>query len=107
MAAMLLEKTKPELWIEIFREHFERYFRFRDMVMEDRFFVTKKGIFGYAPAEVVKQGQVVAILGGAWVPYLLEKRESDYKLISHAYVEGIMNIEGVPAQWKVDRIEIR
>jgi hypothetical protein len=77
------------------------------MVVEDRFFVTKKGIFGCAPAEAVKQGQVVAILGGAYVPYLLRKSESNYELISHAYVEGIMSIESLHDDWKVDRIEIR
>lgn len=54
------------------------------MVIEDCFFVTKKGIFGCVPAETVKQDQVVAILGGAYVPYLLEKREGHYELISHA-----------------------
>ena len=56
----------------------------RDMVIEGCFFVTKKGIFGCVPAETVKQDQVVAILGGAYVPYLLEKREGHYELISHA-----------------------
>lgn len=108
MAAVCLslEKTILEL-IPIFRDHFEMYDRFRDMVMEDRFFVTKKGIFGCVPAETVKQGQVVAILGGAYVPYLLEKREGYYKLISYAYVEGIMSIKSLLAGWKVDRIGIR
>jgi len=108
MAAVCLssEKANPELFT-ILSEHFERYNRFRHMVMEDRFFVTKKGIFGCAPAEAVKQGQVIAILGGAYVPYLLGKSGSHYELISHVYVEGIMSMESLPAGWKVDRIEIR
>lgn len=108
MAAVCLSsrKAKPELFT-ILREHFERYSRFRHMVMEDRFFVTKRGIFGCGPAEAVKQGQVIAILGGAYVPYLLRKIESHYELITHVYVEGIMSMESLPAGWKVDRIEIR
>jgi len=105
-AAVLLERTNPELWIRIFWGHFERFLKFRDTVIEDRFFVTKKGIFGCAPAETVKKGQVVTVLGGAWVPYLLEKKGDYYRLVSHAYVEGIMDIREVPAQWKVGRIEI-
>jgi hypothetical protein len=56
-ACLLFEKTKLELWTEIFNEHLERYDRFRHMSMEDRFFVTKRGIFGRAPAEAVKQSQ--------------------------------------------------
>jgi hypothetical protein len=68
--------------------------------------VTKKGFFGSAPAEAVKKGQVVTVLGGPSVPYLLEKNGDCYKLVSHAYIEGIMDIREVPAQWKVGRIEI-
>lgn len=106
-ACLLSEKTKSDLLTEIFSEHFERYDRFRHMLMEDCLFVTKKGIFGRAPAEAVKQGQIVAILGGAYVPFLLKKSESHYELISHAYLEGIMSIESLPANWKVNRIEIK
>ena len=106
-ACLLLDKTELEILKEIFNAHFKRYDEFGYMLIEDRFFVTKKGIFGRAPAEAVNQGQVVVILGGAYVPYLLEKRESHYKLISHAYLEGMMNVESCPAGWKVDRIEIR
>jgi hypothetical protein len=52
------------------------------------------------------QSQVVAILEGAYVPYLLGKCESHYELISHVYVEGIMSMESLPASWKVDRIRL-
>jgi len=93
-AAVLLERTNPELWIRIFWGHFERFLKFRDMVIEDRFFVTKKGIFGCALAEAVKKGQVVTVLGGAWVPYLLEKKEDFYRLVSHGYQRGACLVEG-------------
>lgn len=75
--------------------------------IRDSFFVTNKGYFGRAPAETVKRGQVVAVLGGAYVPYLLQKQNDHYQLISHAYVEGIMTLSGSPVTWKVERIEIR
>ncbi|PMD23464.1 hypothetical protein NA56DRAFT_72012 [Hyaloscypha hepaticicola] len=105
MAAIILYYEK-EL-IPIFIEHFRTYDEFTGMVMEDRFFVTKKGFFGCAPAEAVKQGQIVAIIGGAYVPYVLEKCEGYYKLVAHAYVEGIIRMKSLPAGWKLDRIEIR
>lgn len=75
--------------------------------VEDCFFVTKNGYFGRAPAEVVKQGQFIAILSGAYVPYLLEKRKDEYQLVSHAYVEGIMTMKVLPAGWKIERIMIK
>ena len=106
IAAAVILSHEKEL-IPIITEHLKTYDEFRGMVMEDHFFVTKKGIFGSAPAEAMKQGQIVAILGGAYVPYLLEKCEGYYKLITHAYVEGIMNMKSLPAGWKVDKIEIR
>jgi hypothetical protein len=72
-AYLLLDKTGLELLQEIFNTRFERFDEFGHMLIEDHFFVTKKGIFGRAPAEAVKQGQVVTILGGAYVPSLLKK----------------------------------
>jgi hypothetical protein len=93
---MLAFCDDKELWTEIFEGQFGRYDKFRRMLMEGRFFVTK-GIFGCALTKAVKQNQVVNILGGAYVPYLLEKCESYYKPISHVYVEETMNVGSLPA----------
>lgn len=75
--------------------------------IEDCFFVTSNGYFGRAPAEAVKQGQFVAVLGGAYVPYLLNKLQDHYQLVSHTYMEGIMTLKDIPAGWRVERIVIR
>lgn len=57
----------------------------------------------------MRPAQVVAVLGGAYVPYLLERQEHHYQLVSHAYVEGIMSMKSLPATWdgKAQRVEIR
>ena len=107
IAAAILHSagTNTKIFTETYKRHFERCDTFGNT--GDCFFVTKNGFFGRAPAEAVKHGQVVAVLRGAYVPYLLEKRENHYQLISHAYVDGIMCIEKMPAAWKVQKIEIR
>jgi hypothetical protein len=71
------------------------------------FFVTKSGLFGMAPEEVVSPGQVVATLGGGYVPCLLEIEGHHYRLASHAYVQGLMSLDNLPSSWEVQRIEIR
>ncbi len=65
--------------------------------IDDCFFVTKRGFFGRAPANSTKVGLSVAILGGAWTPYLLEHHRDHFKLISHTYVEGIMSMRRLGA----------
>lgn len=66
--------------------------------------MTRKGFFGRAPAELVESGQVVAILGGAYVPYLLKRQNGHYRLMSLAYLEGIMTMSSLPRAWHVERI---
>ncbi|CAH0046052.1 unnamed protein product [Clonostachys solani] len=107
MAAVLLitQGRDTKLFNVVFSKQFQRNDSFQGI--EDSFFVTKKGFFGRAPAETVKRGQLVAILGGAYVPYLLERQNGHYRLMSHVYLEGIMTINSLPRAWKVERIEIR
>lgn len=94
---------------KLFCSHFEclySHFECLDSVnhIEDCFFVTKSGYFGRAPAEVVRPGQFVAIIGGAYVPCLLAKRKDHYQLVSHAYIQGIMTMETLPTGLKTERI---
>jgi hypothetical protein len=93
------------LFKHVFSKHFRRNNAFEGI--EDSFFVTRKGFFGRAPAETVKRGQHVAILGGAYVPYLLERQNGHYRLMSHVYLEGIMSMSSLPRTWQVERIEIK
>ena len=56
-------------------------------------FVTEEGYFGHSHLGEVRKGHVVAIIGGEYVPYILEKH---YALASHAYVEGLMGLIELP-----------
>jgi hypothetical protein len=73
----------------------------------ESFFLTKKGRFGQAPTSDVKAHHTVAILGGAWAPHILEKHELYYKLVSHAYVQGLEDLKAPLGNVSVERIELR
>jgi hypothetical protein len=73
----------------------------------DSFFLTKKGRFGRAPSGDVKAHHTVAILGGAWAPHILEKHESYYKLVSHAYVQGLEDLKAPLGNMSAERMELR
>ncbi|KAF5637131.1 het-domain protein [Fusarium sp. NRRL 52700] len=107
MAAVLLVELgrDTKLFNDVFWKHWERNDAFDGI--QDSLFVTSKGFFGRAPAETVERGQIVAILGGAYVPCLLKRENGHYRLISHAYVEGIMSMRSLPQTWQVERIEIQ
>jgi hypothetical protein len=68
------------------------------------FFMTNNGYFGRAPVDDVDRDHVVAILGGAFIPYVLEKRQGHYALVSHAYVEGIMDLVAWEHTVRIDLI---
>jgi hypothetical protein len=55
----------------------------------------------------VKAHHTVAILGGAWAPHILGKHESYYKLVSHAYVQGLEDLKPPLGNMSVERIELR
>jgi hypothetical protein len=94
---------------ELCAEHIETAIvkeEYRSYTKED-LILTKRGYLGRVPEGVVKRGHVVTILGGAFVPYVLEKREDHYCLISHVYVEGIMDMKALPKDMKLERIHIK
>ncbi|KFY29320.1 hypothetical protein V491_00098 [Pseudogymnoascus sp. VKM F-3775] len=58
-------------------------------------FITKKGHLVLS-SEYAKQGDFVALIGGAQVPFILRyKSGGQYQLISGAYVDGIMDGEAM------------
>ncbi|KAB2571719.1 hypothetical protein DBV05_g9627 [Lasiodiplodia theobromae] len=57
-----------------------------------RFFITRKGFFGIGPP-CLKRDDLVCILNGGIVPFVLRHREEHYKLVGDAYIYGIMNGE--------------
>lgn len=79
----------------------------RSNLDDECFFFTKNGYFGRGPVGNLKKGQYVTIIGGAYVPYIVEKHENHYVLVSHSYIEGIMEWQTLPEGRKVKRIELR
>ena len=57
-----------------------------------RFYITQKHYFGLAPPEA-QHGDLVAILFGAAVPFVVRKVEGGYRLIGETHLQGIMNGE--------------
>jgi hypothetical protein len=64
-----------------------------------------KGRLGLT-SQCVRQGDVVAVVGGAQVPFILRRCDSrKYKIVSESYVDGIMDGE-VAASSKWEHIEL-
>ena len=61
------------------------------------FFASKKGYMGVAPL-MAEVGDMICILYGAQVPFLLRPRDDHYLLVGDCYVHGIM--EGQAMDWK-------
>jgi hypothetical protein len=63
-----------------------------------RFFITIRGRMGLGP-RCLQAGDIVAVLRGAMLPFILRKEVEDYRLLGAAYVHGIMDGEAVE-EWK-------
>ena len=59
-----------------------------------RLFYSKKGYFGVGPA-VMQPGDIVCVLFGAQVPFILRRKDSRYQLVGESYVHGIMHGEAI------------
>jgi hypothetical protein len=62
-----------------------------------RFVVTKNGYIGVVP-NMTEVGDVIAILKGGSVPFVLkrsEKRDGAFRLVGECYVHCLMNGEGL------------
>ncbi|OQU97067.1 hypothetical protein CLAIMM_03068 [Cladophialophora immunda] len=75
---------------------------------EEDLFVTQSGYIGRCAAGAAKPGHQVAILGGAFRPFLLEKQVSgNFRFVSYTYVEGVMSLDSpLPAHAEVHLIQI-
>ncbi|KAF2652953.1 hypothetical protein K491DRAFT_552802, partial [Lophiostoma macrostomum CBS 122681] len=64
-------------------------------------FVTEKGHLGLG-SSYIKQGDVIALISGAQVPFILRRRDlGNYTIVSEAYVDGIMDGEAAETgEWK-------
>jgi hypothetical protein len=54
-----------------------------------RFFITSNKLFGTA-ADIIVAGDLIAIVAGLNMPVILRSTEDGYRLVTHAYVHGIM-----------------
>ncbi|MCJ1254829.1 hypothetical protein MMC24_002645 [Lignoscripta atroalba] len=61
---------------------------------EKRFFVTEKGRMGTG-MKSMEYGDLVCILSGGRVPYLVRKSGQHYRFVGEAYVHGLMHGEGL------------
>jgi hypothetical protein len=105
MAAALIVHTgicSTSAFQEMYSKH-----ALRSNTEDECIFITRKGYLGRAPYPAISRGQIITILGGAYVPYVIEKHHNHYKLISHAYVEGVMHWWRIPQGMAVERLEIR
>ena len=103
LAAWLLigQKSAPfKTLIDLCSEHW------RSLDREETFFVTTKGHFGRAPDGHVEMGHAIAILGGGGTPYVLEKHSGYYEIVSHCYVEGLMQMKSLKPGMSIERLEI-
>jgi hypothetical protein len=67
--------------------------------VDRRVFMTKKeGLVGIGP-DAMKEGDIVAILFGERVPYVLRSVQTGYRFIGECYVPGLMDGEAV-SKWK-------
>lgn len=74
---------------------------------EGRLFAnTEAGRIGQIPT-TARPGDVVAVLTGGRVPYVLRPQNGHYLLTGDAYIHGIMDGEAMPAPDTLDYIELR
>ena len=59
-----------------------------------KFFVTEKGYFEVGPA-YMKENDLVCVLYGGGVPFLLRPKNNFYHLVGECYVHGIMDGEAI------------
>jgi hypothetical protein len=87
-------------------EHFHRTHLFEQIYhnasTNRRFYTTHKGFIGQAPSTAVT-GDIVCILKGANVPFILRKAGDKYVLIGECYCHGIMYGEAM--QWSDLRLQ--
>ncbi|KAF4457822.1 Heterokaryon incompatibility protein 6, OR allele [Fusarium austroafricanum] len=79
------------------------YCNVREMVMERRFMLTKRGYLGWAPDNALDEseenhtqiGDLVAIVFGCSTPLIIRPQGERFILVGEAYVQGFMNGESL------------
>lgn len=66
----------------------------RDECWGHSFFGTKGGYMGLGP-KILQPGDVVCVLAGGEVPFILRPDHGYYRLVGECYLHGIMNGEAI------------
>ena len=66
--------------------------------VDRRFFMTRNGLMGIGP-DAMKEGDIIAILFGGSVPYVVRTMDQNHKLVGECYVVGLINGEAM-STWK-------
>ncbi|KAG9230450.1 hypothetical protein BJ875DRAFT_385109, partial [Amylocarpus encephaloides] len=67
-----------------------------NLCVNRKFIVTSKGRMGLGP-EGTKPGDIVSVILGEGVPYILRKQESSFLFVGESYIHGLMGGEAVQA----------
>lgn len=70
-----------------------------------RLFVTRKGYLGLGP-EALREQDLVCILAGGPVPYVLRKVDQHYQFVGESYVYGMMKDEAAQ-HWREGKLVLR
>ncbi|KAK1572976.1 heterokaryon incompatibility protein-domain-containing protein [Colletotrichum navitas] len=81
-----------------FEHHWTHFMeRVHSMMFRRAAFSTKQGWIGFGP-DTMRKGDVIVVLSGGDVPFVLRPMQDSYILIGECYVEGIMYGEMIKAQ---------
>jgi hypothetical protein len=75
----------------------------RNYCLNRRFFITLHGRLGIGP-KWTKQGDMVCVLFGGGVPYILCPKGRHYTFIGESYVYGLMEGQAIDA-WRKDKLK--
>lgn len=70
-----------------------------------KFFTTTKDLIGLGPRSMCK-GDIICIMSGGKVPYVLREERDHHRLIGEAYVHGLMEGQAVDANTRFHQIRI-
>ncbi|KAK1979394.1 hypothetical protein LZ30DRAFT_726354 [Colletotrichum cereale] len=86
-------------------EHWNSFLkRLHSMIYRRAAFSTEEGWIGFGP-DTMRNGDVIAVLSGGDVPFVLRPTQDGYTLIGECYVEGIMYGEMVRAQLETRSVD--
>lgn len=103
IAKQAVDVLSPFLGISKFEKQFKS--QYVDAGYARRFFVTDDGLMGVG-STVIEEDDLIVVLFGGKVPYMLRPAEKGYRFLGECYVHGLMKGEGVERRGGGDAGEI-